>query len=411
MKSTPIPASLFKRNRERLAESLASGSMAVVNSAKRMPRNGDQFYPFRQSSDFFFLTGINQEESILVLCPNHSDPSLREILFISKSSAKSKLWSGPSLTPKEAKLLSGINEIRWIDEAKAFLKLMLPGATVVYTDQKEALDPDLIVSPLAPQLVRLRMVKELEEIAEIKKAVRITHSTFLRVLGVTRPGIMEYQLEAEIIGEFIRNGADGNAFEPIVASGKNALILHYTQNQSKCQNGDLILTDFGAEVNNYAADCSRTIPVNGKFTKRQRELYEAVLRIFKEAVKMMKPGVVMAEFHNEVGALWEEEHLKLGLYTASDVAARAKTDPLWKIYFMHGTTHSLGLDVHDPFDRSQAFEPGMVLTCEPAIYIPEEGTGIRLENDILITEEGPVDLMKEIPIEADHIEELMASTK
>ena len=411
MKSTPIPASLFIRNREKLAGSLASGSMAVIMSAKRMPRNGDQYYPFRQGSDFFYLSGINMEECLLVLLPYHSDPSLREILFIPKKTAKSEIWSGPTLSPKEAESLSGIKEIRWADEADELLKLMLPAASVVYADQKEKFERDQDIAPLSPQITRLRMKKELEELEEIKKAAQITRMAFLKVLEMAEPGMMEYQLEAEITGEFIRRGAEGHAYEPIVASGKNALILHYIQNHSRCLDGDLVLMDFGAELNNYAADCSRTIPVNGRFSKRQLELYGATLRVFKQAVKMMKPGVIMADFHQEVGSLWEEEHIKLGLYTSSDAAAQAVPDPLWKRYYMHGTTHSLGLDVHDTFDRSQAFEPGMVLTCEPGIYIPEEGIGIRLENDILITTEGQVDLMKDIPIDPDHIEELMSCCK
>ena len=411
MKSTPIPVSLFIRNREKLAGSLASGSMVVTMSAKRMPRNGDQFFPYRQGSDFFYLTGINLEDCILVLCPNHSDPSLREILFIPKTTAKSELWSGPGLKQKEAELLSGIKEIRWADEADEFLKLMLPVASVVYADQKEKFERDQDIAPLSPHITRLRMKKELEELEEIKKAVQITRSAFLKILEMAEPDMWEYQLEAEITGEFIRRGANGHAYEPIVASGRNALILHYIQNHSICLDGDLVLMDFGAERNNYAADCSRTIPVNGKFSKRQLELYGAALRVFKQAVKMMKPGVIMADFHKEVGSLWEEEHLNLGLYTRSDVSAQTDGDPLWKKYYMHGTTHSLGLDVHDPFDRSSPFEPGMVLTCEPGIYIPEEGIGIRLENDILITDDGQLDLMKDIPIEAGHIEELMSCCK
>ena len=411
MKLTPIPSSLFIRNRKKLAGSLASSSMVVIMSAKRMVRNGDQFYPFRQGSDFFYLTGINLDECLLVLFPHHSDPSLREILFIPKTTATSELWSGPSLTQKEAESLTGIKEIRWADEADELLKLMRPKVSVVYADQKEKFERDQDIAPLSPHITRIRMIKEPEELEEIKKAAQITRMAFLKVLEMAAPGMMEYQLEAEITGEFIRRGADGHAFEPIIASGKNALILHYIQNNSICQDGDLVLMDFGAEMNNYAADCSRTIPVNGRFSKRQLDLYGASLRVFKQAVKMMKPGVIMADFHQEVGSLWEEEHLKLGLYTSSDVAAQFVTDPLWKRYYMHGTTHSLGLDVHDTFDRSQPFEPGMVLTCEPGIYIPEEGIGIRLENDILITTEGQVDLMKEIPIEADHIEELMSRSK
>jgi len=223
--------------------------------------------------------------------------------------------------------------------------------------------------------------------------------------------VWEYQLEAEIIATFIKNGAAGHAYDPIVASGKNALILHYVKNSSQCLDGALLLMDFGAEVNNYAADCSRTFPVNGRFSKRQREVYEAVLRVFREARSQMVPGTVLAEFHQHVGALWEEEHIALGLYSREDAKGHPDQDPPWKDYYMHGTSHSLGLDVHDPFDRSRPFEPGMVLTCEPAIYIPEEQMGIRLENNILITADGPVDLMEEIPLEADEIEELMNSKR
>jgi len=407
MKSTPIPSKLFTRNREKLCGLMASGSMAVIMSAERKPRNGDQFYPYRQSSDFFYLTGINQEESLLVLYPDHADPELREILFIRKPTPKSELWSGPSLTPDKAGLQSGIGEVRWMEEVDGLLELMIPGAALVYTDQKDKFEHGQKITPLSPLLIPLRMLKEFEEIEEIKKATRITHSAFLKVLKGLKPGIKEYQVEAEITGEFIRQGAQGHAYDPIVASGKNALVLHYIQNHSTCRDGELILLDFGAELNNYAADCSRTIPVSGRFSTRQLELYEAVLRVFKQAREMMQPGVLMADFHQDVGKLWEEEHLRLGLYTSSDIKKQTETDPLWKKFFMHGTSHSLGLDVHDPFDRSQAFAPDMVLTCEPAIYIPEEKCGIRLENDILITENGPVDLLQDIPIEAAHIEELM----
>jgi Xaa-Pro aminopeptidase len=251
------------------------------------------------------------------------------------------------------------------------------------------------------------MIKEYEEIEEIRKASAITRSAFSRVLTTVSPGIMEYQVEAEIIGEFIRQGAEGHAYEPIVASGKNALILHYVQNNGVCRDGELLLLDFGAEVNNYAADCSRTIPVNGRFTKRQLEVYKAAMRVFKQARELMIPGTLMAEFHSSVGAIWEEEHIGLGLYSLKQAKESPEGEPLWKQFFMHGTSHSLGIDVHDPFDRTQPFQAGMVLTCEPAIYLPGEGIGIRLENDILITEQAPVDLLHDIPIEAEEIEELM----
>jgi len=409
MKSTPIANTLFVSNREKLAGLMDPGSMALLHSADRMPRNGDQFYPYRQSSDLFYLTGINQEDSVLIFFPDHSDPGLREILFIKKSTLKSELWSGPTLTHKEAGLLSGISEIRSLEDLDAFLELLIPGASVLYAGKGDSLKSGQKTSSISPLLTQLRMVKEYEEIEEIKKASRITHSAFLKVLKTVKPGMMEYELEAEIIGEFIRRGARGHAYDPIVASGRNALVLHYLHNHSPCRNGELILMDFGAELNNYAADCSRTIPVNGRFSRRQLELYEAVLSVFKQARDMMQPGKIMIDFHNEVGKLWEEEHVRLGLYTKEEIIKHSDSEPLWKKYFMHGTTHSLGLDVHDPFDRSLPFSPGMVLTCEPAIYIPEEGIGIRLENDILITGEGPVDLLEDIPIEAAHIEELMGT--
>ncbi|MCK5135629.1 MAG: aminopeptidase P N-terminal domain-containing protein [Bacteroidales bacterium] len=431
MKSTPIPADLFARNRAKLGDLIMSNSMVVICSNDQMPRNGDQYYPFRQHSDFFYLAGINQEESVLVLSPDHPESSMREILFIHKPATKTELWSGPRLSCEEAMALSGIGQVRWMEELDSFLEKMIRHAAAIFFNhvenagfQSRITTPDtalhekitrqytdLNISRLSPLMIRLRMVKEYEEVEEIRKASAITRSAFLRVLKNLKPGVWEYEVEAEITAEFIRKGAEGNAFEPIVACGTNALILHYTDNKSRCRNGELLLMDFGAEVNNYAADCTRTIPVNGRFSKRQREVYDAVLRVFRQASEMMVPGAKMAEFHNQVGALWEKEHIGLGLYTQKEAADQLPSEPLWKRYFMHGTAHSLGLDVHDPFDRTQPFLSGMVLTCEPAIYIPEEGMGIRLENDILITENGAVDLMEDIPVEAGEIEEIMQSIR
>jgi len=416
MKPGPIPSSLFIRNRSKLAAAMDPGSAAVIRSGDAKIRSGDQHYPFRQLSHFFYLTGINQQNNLFVFFPDHPDPDLRESIFIQKSTPKSELWTGPMPGPEEVQRLSGIARVRWLEEKDEGLALLLKEATMVYCDQDlAALGPQARFSalekvermPLAPLVERLRMVKEAEEIDQMRKAISITRSAFLEVLDMTRPGVWEYQLEAGIIGNFIRNGAAGHAFDPIVASGKNALILHYVRNNSQCANGTLLLLDFGAEVNNYAADCSRTIPVNGRFSNRQREVYEAVLRVFRQARGLMVPGTVLAEFHQQVGALWEEEHLALGLYTREEIQAKAGQAPPWKNYYMHGTSHSLGLDVHDPFNRARPFEPGMVLTCEPAIYIPEEAMGVRLENNILITGEGPVDLMEEIPMEVDEIEEMM----
>lgn len=427
MKSTPIPSDLFIRNRAKLGGRIMHGSLVVVCSNDRMPRNGDQYYPYRQHSDFFYLTGISQEGSVLVLMPGHPDVSMRETLFIKKPTDKSVLWTGPLLTHERATKLSGIKQVRWLEELDLFVEQMAQKAAVVYFNHDETTGlqsriktPDnalyekisgqfagLNISPLAPHLQRLRMIKEHEEVEEIRKAGSITGSAFLRVLKKIRPGMWEYEVEAEITAEFIGKGAEGNAYEPIIACGENAIILHYVENNGRCLNGEMLLMDFGAEVNNYAADCTRTIPVNGRFSKRQREVYDAVLRVFRYSREMMVPGILLAEFHNSVGAIWEEEHIGLGLYTRKEATDQSPSDPLWKKYFMHGTSHSLGLDVHDPFDRTLPIQSGMVLTCEPAIYIPQEGLGIRLENDILITENGAVDLMEDIPIEAGDIEELM----
>ncbi|MEA3460966.1 MAG: aminopeptidase P N-terminal domain-containing protein, partial [Bacteroidota bacterium] len=375
MKSNPVPASLFIRNRSRLASLMSPGSVALIRSGTRKQRNGDQFYPFRQHSDFFYLTGINLEESIFAFTPGHPDPHLREILFIKKPTLKSELWSGQTPGPEQSGELSGIGNVLWLEEQDACLQLLIPEATMVYADHEIGAIPYQHKTSLAPLLQNLRMIKQPEEIEEIKRAVSITRSAFIRVLKRTEPGIYEYQVEAEIIGEFIGRGAEGHAFEPIVASGKNALVLHYVKNNCLCREGDLLLMDFGAEVNHYAADCSRTIPVSGRFTRRQRLLYDAALRVFRKAKELMVPGTVMADFHQAVGEFWEEEHIGLELYTREEAEAHAGTEPLWKKYFMHGTSHSMGLDVHDPFDRSKPFEPGMVLTCEPAIYIPKEKLG------------------------------------
>ena len=407
MKSPPLPADLFVRNRSRLAALMPPGAVALIRTDDRKLRNGDQFYPFRQQSNFFYLTGINLEDCMFLFAPGHPDPELREILFVKQPTPKSELWSGKTPGQEELRALSGIDQVRWLDEQDAFLQLLIPDAPVLYSDHEEGTVSAQSKMPLAPLLQGLRMIKQSEEIEEIQKAASITRSAFLRVLDKVEPGQYEYQVEAEIIAEFIGKGAEGHAFEPIVACGRNALVLHYVQNNCLCRDGEMLLMDFGAEVNHYAADCSRTIPVNGRFTRRQRDLYDAVLRVFRSARDLMVPGILMADFHQAVGELWEEEHMALGLYTRKDVEDHTDPEPLWKNYFMHGTSHSMGLDVHDPFDRSVPFREGMVLSCEPAIYIREEGIGIRLENDILITEKGPVDLMKDIPMEAEEIEELM----
>jgi len=427
MKSSPLPADLYIKNRSKLRNRLDPGSMVVICSSYRMPRNGDQFYPFRQQSDFYYLTGIGQEGFILFICPDHPREDLREVLLMRRQTERERIWSGPKLTAAEASALSGIRHIREMDELDRIIGQLVPLAGTVYFNLPEnsahhsgvkTFDAEIYstitgrypyINParLSPLLAELRMVKDPLEIEEIRKACAITASAFRKALSVISPGIQEYEVEAEIIAEFIRAGAEGPAFDPIIACGERALILHYVENNRECREGALLLMDFGAEVNNYASDCTRTVPVNGRFSRRQRELYDSVRKIFIQAGDLMVPGVKLNDLHQKVGTLWQEEHIKLGLYTREEAEQQDPSEPLWKRYFVHGTTHSIGLDVHDPFDRSVPLKPGMVLSCEPGLYIPEEGLGIRLENDILITDTGAVDLMEDIPMEAGDIEQLM----
>lgn len=427
MKSSPLPADLFIKNRSKLKRSLEPGSVAVVCSGERVPRSRDQYYPYRQQSDFFYLTGIGQEGFVLFISPDHPREEYREILLMRDQTEKDRVWSGPKLAAGEVSALSGISHIRRMDEMDQLIAELVPPAGLIYfnlpddTVQRAQMSsqdarvyhkvisryPHLNSARLSPLLTPLRMIKEPEEVAEIRKACAITAEAFTSALSVIRPGMKEYEAEAEIIAAFIRAGAEGHAFDPILACGEHALILHYNENGGTCAAGALLLMDFGAEVNCYAADCSRTVPVSGRFSERQLALYDAVHRIFGKARDMMKPGVLLDELHQRVGELWQEEHIRLGLYTQEEAGRQDPPGSLWKKFYMHGTSHSVGLDVHDPFDRSVPLQPGMVLSCEPAIYLPEEVLGIRLENVILITETGAEDLMSQIPMDAGEIERLM----
>ncbi len=428
MKYNRISTGLFIKNRSKLEKELLPASTVILHSSDEMHRNGDQNFRFRQSSDFFYLTGIDQEKSILLMNPNHPDEKSREILFIRNASPEQVTWNGYRLSLSEAAEVSGIKNVRWLEDYEKMLPEIMYRSQNIYLNIQEHTKyiPDVesrdvrmakqIQSDyplhsyhrLAPVLSNLRVIKEPEEIEIISKAAAITRDAFLRVLQFTKPGVMEYEVEAEIIHEFIRQAANGHAYEPIIASGANACILHYIDNNRVCRDGDLVLMDFGAEYANYAADLTRTIPVNGRFSPRQAKVYDANLRVLKEAIKRMKPGVLLSDFNKEVGNLWEEEHIKLGLYSLEDVKKNRQPQALWTKYYMHGTSHSIGLDVHDTFDKTETFRPGMVFSCEPAIYIVEEGLGIRLENDILITENGNIDLTGDIPVEREEIEALMA---
>jgi Xaa-Pro aminopeptidase len=431
MRYTKIPRELFVHNRDRLFQQIEPSSLALVFGAHQMPRNGDQYFPYRQNSDFFYLTGIEQEKSILLICKDEKVKDFQEVLFIIKPDKTLETWEGHKLTIDEARGISGIKQIKYLDEFEAVLHSLFVQIKTIYFNLPELPKFKPVVQPrdydfcqkvktqyplhryerLAPILSNLRLIKSKEEIEIIRKACSITRDAFIRILKSIKPGMMEYEIEAIMSYEFTRHGASGHAYSAIVASGKNACALHYTDNNQPCQNGDLLLLDFGAEYANYAADLSRTFPVNGKFTSRQRELYEATLRVLKFARSLMIPGTTINVFHKEVCKKWQEEHIKLSLYTARDAETHKGENPIWFRYFMHGTSHFLGLDVHDAGTRDTVFEPGMVLTCEPGIYIPEEGIGIRIENNILITENGNIDLMEDIPMEVEEIEALMASHK
>jgi len=394
-----------------------------------MNRSSDQFFPFRQHSDLFYLTGINQEKTTLVLAPDHPEEKLREVLFIRRSNAKLETWEGHKYTPDEAGSVSGIKNIRFQDELDSHLAPIMMHAEHVYLNLPEYLkfipelpNRDLRLANelmkkfpahhydrLAPIMRELRVIKTEEEIALIRLACETTRDAFLHVLKNVKPGMMEYEVEAGITYDFLRQGARGHAYQPIIASGKNACVLHYIDNNGSCEDGDLLLMDFGAEFGNYAADCTRTIPVNGKFTTRQWELYKTVLDVYKFASSLMKPGSTINKVHTEVCRRFSLEHVKLGLYTSDALENQDAENPLYQRYYMHGTSHFLGLDVHDVGSKDAEFRPGMVLTCEPGIYLPEEKTGIRLETNILITGDGHIDLMKDIPIEPQEIEKIMSN--
>jgi Xaa-Pro aminopeptidase len=422
-----IPKHLFEQNRIKLNNRLPEHSIAIITSNDEMPRNGDQFFPFRQNSDLFYLSGIYQEKTTLVICPDHPNLNYREVLFIVKPNKELETWHGKKITKPEATAISGVQTIMWEEEFDKVLHDLITPNSIIYLNipenQKTVInlhtaDIRLIhkignrfplhkKERLAPILMVLRQIKASEEINIIRYASQITGKAFQRILKYVKPGVYEYEVEAEITHEFIKSGAAGHAYYPIVASGENACYLHYINNKDTCKDGDVLLLDFGAEYGNYAADCSRSIPVNGRFTKRQLDVYNAVYRVFQKARQLMVKGTSITLIQKQVCNLWEEEHINLGLYSLEDLHRQDPQEPLYQRYYMHGISHFLGLDVHDVGNKNTSLEPGMIITCEPGIYIREEGLGIRLENDILITQDEPLDLMQNIPMEAGEIEELM----
>ena len=427
MKYDKIDSTLFIENRKRFAQKLKPNSIAIFVSNDIMPTNADGAMGFVQNSDLFYLTGVDQEETILFMYPDAVNGGHKEILFVRETNEHIAIWEGAKLTKQQAIETSGIKNVQWVQHFQQVTKGLMFQALNIYLNQNEHTRQYIDVEtaemrfakkvreqfPLhniersAPIMHNLRAIKSKHEVELIQQACNITEKGLRRLLGFVKPGVMEYEIEAELIHEFVRNRSRGFAYGPIIASGYSACVLHYVENNKECKAGDVILLDVAAEYGNYASDLTRCLPVSGKFTKRQKEVYNAVLRVMKAATAMLTVGNTIPEYHKAVGHLMEKELVDLGLITLDDIKKQNPDLPAYKKYFMHGTSHFLGLDVHDVGDFNRPLEEGMVFTCEPGIYIPEENLGIRLENDILVTAKGPVDLMKNIPIEADEIESLM----
>lgn len=429
MRYSAIDNLLFIQNRQRLTRLLKPKSLVVLNANDIMPTNADGTMVFRQNNDLFYCTGVDQEETILVLFPAHPDEKFREVLFIRETSELIAIWEGHKLTKAEAEQTSGIQQrsIYWTHQFEQIFGQMVFEAQTVYLNTNEHTRATVAVETrdarfvqwfkahfplhhlerLAPLMHYLRATKLPQETQLISTAIDITEKMFRRLLTFIKPGVWEYEIEAEMMHEFLRNRSRGPAYTPIIASGASACVLHYIENNRQCQDGDMILLDLGAEYANYNADMTRSVPVNGRFSARQRAVYDAVLRVMRAATQLLVAGNLWDDYHKEVGKLMESELIGLGLLDRDAVANQHPDAPLYKRYFMHGTSHFLGLDVHDVGNKYRPFEAGMVFTCEPGIYIPEENLGIRLENNILITETGNIDLMATIPIEADEIESLM----
>lgn len=430
MKYDRINSSLYITNRKKFTERMQPNTLAVFNSNDIYPISADSTMPFQQHRDILYLSGVDQEESILVIFPNASNPAHREVLFLKETSEHIAIWEGEKLTKQAAFETSGIKTVYWLQQFPTIFKQLMAEAAGVYLNTNEHLRgatdvetredrfikkvkedyPAHQVFKSAPIMHKIRSIKESIELELMQRACKITEAGFRRLLGFIKPGVWEFEIEAELSHEFLRNRSKGFAYTPIVASGRNACVLHYIENNKQCMDGDVILLDVGAEYANYSSDLTRCVPVNGRFTSRQKAVYNAVLHVKKEAEKLLVPGTIMADYHKQVGQIMEEQLVKLGLITMQDIATQNADWPAYKKYFMHGTSHFLGLDTHDVGLWHEPIQAGMVFTCEPGIYIPEEGLGIRLEDDLVVQESGePFNLMKDIPLEADEIEELMNS--
>jgi Xaa-Pro aminopeptidase len=430
MKYHKIDSQLFIKNRKNFASEMKPNSLAIFNSNDTYPISADSTMPFEQHRDIFYLSGVDQEESVLMLFPDCPNKNLREILFVTETNDHIAVWEGAKLTKEMALETSGIKTVYWLQDLEKVLFEMTTYCDTFYINTNEhyrantetetredrftkrllAKYPAHAVAKSNPILQRLRSVKDSIELALMQQACDITGKGFRRILDFIKPGVFEYEIEAELLHEFVRNRSKGFSYTPIIASGNNANVLHYVENNQECKAGDLILFDVAAEYANYKSDLSRTVPVSGKFTKRQKAVYNAVNHVKKEATKMLLPGTLWKEYHVEVGQLMTSELLKLGLLDKADVQNEDKNWPAYKKYFMHGTSHHIGLDTHDYGLLHEPMQANNVFTVEPGIYLPKEGFGIRLEDDVVVQEKGaPINLMGNIPIEADEIEDIMNS--
>ena len=431
MKYLPLNPLIFSTNRQRFIEKMEKNSIAIFNSNDELPSNGDALYRFRQNSDLYWLTGIEQEDTMLILFPDNPDRRLREVLVLVRPNELKEKWDGKRLRAAEAKQISGIETVIWLDTLDPLLQTWIHLADTIFlntneNDRKSNLVPvrDYRYAeemkrryPLhqyrrsARILKELRAIKTPYEIEVLNKAVEITHSTFERLLRFIKPGVMEYEIEAEIMHSFLSQRATGQAYNSIIASGDRARTLHYISNNEECKEGELVLMDFGAEYGGYCADLTRTVPVNGKFTARQKQVYDACLNLHAYAKSLLRPGITIVDYTDKVGEEATKEFLKLGLVSESDVKNEDKDNRAYRKYLYHGISHHLGIDVHDLGTRTEPLKPGMLLTIEPGIYIEEEEMGIRIENNVWITEDGNMDLMQKIPITTGEIEAIMASSR
>lgn len=428
MKYDRINSSLYVKNRAKFSKKMNGNTLAVFNSNDIYPVSADSTMPFSQHRDILYLSGVDQEESILVIFPDCKNEKHREILFLKETSELIAIWEGEKLTKETAFETSGIRTVYWLEQFPTIFKELMAEADGIYLNTNEHLRarvetetrearfvkkvvqdfPAHAVYKSAPIMHLLRSIKEPEELELMQHACNITKKGLERLLHFTKPGVWEYELEAELIHEFIRNKSQGFAYTPIIASGKNACVLHYIENNQQCKDGDVILLDVAAEYANYSSDLSRSIPVNGRYSPRQKDVYNSVLHVKKEAEKLLVPGTMMAEYHKEVGRMMEAELVKLKLIDQTDIKNQDPNWPAYKKYFMHGTSHFIGLDTHDVGLWNEPIQAGMVFTCEPGIYIQEEGLGIRIEDNLVVQDQGePFNLMGEIPIEVEEIEDMM----